>query len=74
MWDFLMGLLPTSLCPFSSFIGMLESSSSGFANVMRQINWFIPISDMIVILELWGTAILVWYAASVLLRTVNAIQ
>jgi len=66
-------LLP-NFCPFSDFVGYLNSATSGFGNFLRTLNWFIPIADMVVILEVWGAAILIWYGASVVLRTMRAIQ
>jgi len=70
---FLSNLLP-SFCPFSDFVAYLNSTTSTFGGILRAINWFIPIADMIVVLEVWGLAIGVWYAASTVLRTMRAIQ
>jgi hypothetical protein len=71
--DFLFGLLP-SFCPFSDFVNFLNRSTSGFASFLRTLNWFIPIADMLVILEVWGAAILIWYGVGIVLRTMRAIQ
>jgi hypothetical protein len=70
--DFLKGLL--SFSPFRDFMAYLDSSASGFGNFLRYLNWFIPIAQMIGILEAWGTAILVWYGAQVILRNLKQIQ
>ena len=67
------GILP-SFCPFSDFVNYLENAKTGFGGFLKILNWFIPIADMIVVLEVWGIVIGVWYAATVYLRTVNAIQ
>jgi hypothetical protein len=67
------GLLP-SFCPFSDFVSYLNNSTSTFAGILRTVNWIIPIADMLVILEVWGAAILIWYAASTFLRIARAIQ
>ena len=69
----LSNLLP-NFCPFSDFVRYLETATSTLGNFLRTLNWFIPIADMIVVLEVWGLAIGVWYAASTLLRTMRAIQ
>ena len=68
-----MNLLP-DFCPFSDFVSYLNDATSGFGGFLSNLNWFIPIADMIVILELWGLAIGVWYAATTVLRSINAIQ
>ena len=66
-------MLP-SFCPFSDFVVYLNNATTGFDSFLKIFNWFVPIADMIVILEVWGLAIGVWYAATMYLRTVNVIQ
>ena len=69
----LANMLP-HFCPFSDFVDYLNNATTGFGGFLKTLNWFIPIADMIVVLEVWGLAIGVWYAATIFLRTVNAIQ
>ncbi len=70
--DFLYGLL--SFSPFRDFMAYLDSSTSGFGGFLKALNWFIPIGQMIGVLEAWGAAILVWYGAQIVLRNLRAIQ
>ncbi|MDR1693238.1 MAG: hypothetical protein LBR72_07760 [Oscillospiraceae bacterium] len=70
--DFLYSLLHFS--PFRDFMAYLESQTSGFGNFLKYLNWFIPIAQMIGVLELWGVAILAWYGAQIVLRNLRAIQ
>lgn len=71
--EILSNLLP-SFCPFADFVSYLNNATSGFGGFLKTFNWFVPIADMIVILEVWGLAIGVWYAASIILRAAKAIQ
>ena len=56
------------LCPFSAFQNALSN------DLLAMINWFIPISEMIFILEAWGLAIAGWYVFSIILRWIKAVQ
>lgn len=65
--DFLISFLPTS--PFRKAMDLI-----GEIPYIEVINWFIPISDIILILMWWGTAIGVYYAYMVILRWIKAIE
>ena len=65
--QFLLEFLPTS--PFRRAIDLI-----GNIPYIEQINWFIPIDDMILILMWWGTAIGLYYAYMIILRWVKAID
>ncbi|MCL2081003.1 MAG: hypothetical protein FWH16_02770 [Oscillospiraceae bacterium] len=56
------------LCPFHSFQNTLDNE------LLATLNWFVPISEMIVMLELWLVAIALWYVVSIALRWFKAIQ
>lgn len=60
-------LLPD--CPFLFFLNAIEDSQG-----LRCLNWFIPISDFVVIGEAWLVAITIFYVYQVLLRWVKVIQ
>lgn len=54
-------VLPNS--PFS-FVAIPEEVAEWFAYV----NWFIPLSSFVAILETWLSAIVIWYVYQVILR------
>lgn len=60
-------LLP-ELSPFASWQNTLDG------NLLGMINWFVPISEMIVVIEGWGLAIALWYFARCILRWIKAAQ
>ena len=43
-------------------------------DIIGYVNYFVPIGSMVKILTAWTAAILVWYAASLLLRWIKAIE
>lgn len=62
-----LAMLPT--CPFQSVINFTLNNQ-----VLKAINFFIPVSEMISITELWLSAILVFYVISMLLRWLKVVQ
>lgn len=58
----------SGFCPFSAFQNALEN------DLLAMINYFIPLSEMIVILEGWGVAIIGYYALSILLRWIKVVR
>lgn len=62
-----LGLLPDS--PFRGFIDSL----SGIPYV-GYLNYFIPVSDFLALLAVWGTAVGAFYLVSAILRFVKAIE
>lgn len=57
-----------ALCPFSAFQNLLSN------DLLAMINWFIPMSEMVFILESWGAAVAGWYIFSIILRWLKAVQ
>lgn len=62
----LIGLLPDS--PFPAIIGQLEQLP-----MISYINWFFPVGTALGILASWGSAILVFYGISWILRQLGII-
>lgn len=60
------GLLPDS--PFAIEI------PDYVTDIMGYLNYFVPIGSMIKVLTAWTAAIIVWYAASLLMRWIKAID
>lgn len=65
--NFLIQFLPTS--PFKRAMNLI-----GNIPYIQEINWFIPIDDMVLILMYWGSAITLYYGYMVILRWVKAIE
>lgn len=63
----ILNILPDS--PFRPFIDTIASIP-----YLSVLNYFVPISDFLILLGLWCTAITLFYAVSALLRMVNAID
>lgn len=63
----IMFFLPSS--PFDAFINNMEDLS-----ILAQINYFIPLQEMIMIGELWLVSITLFYVYSAILRWVKAID
>ena len=61
-------LFPPS--PFQAFLG----GGSAFADLLSQINFFLPIYEFGAILEAWLVAVGVYYAISVVARWLKAID
>lgn len=64
--SFLVSLLPKS--PFTWLDG------SQFADLLAKINYFVPISDFVAILELWLVSVGMYYLYSIWARWVKVIQ
>lgn len=62
-----LALLPDS--PFTDFIEAIEE-----VPYLGYLNYFVPISDFLTLLGVWGAAIAVFYVCSAILRFVNAID
>lgn len=63
----IMFFLPSS--PFNTFINSMED-----LNILAQINYFIPLQEMITLGELWLLAIGLFYIYSIILRWIKAID
>lgn len=62
-----LSFLPDS--PFTGFIDQIRTIP-----YLGYLNYFIPISDFLVLLGVWGTAISAFYLYSAILRFVKAID
>lgn len=62
-----LSILPDS--PFRDFIDQI-----GAIPYIGYLNYFVPVSDFLVLLAVWGTAIGLFYAVSAILRFANAID
>lgn len=60
-----------SLLPNSPFQFLMNGTISSF---LSGLNWFIPVTEIIVTLEVWVSAILVYYLYSIALRWIKAIE
>lgn len=65
--QFLVEFLPTS--PFRRAIDLI-----GNIPYIDEINWFIPIDEIVLISIWWGTAIIVYYGYMIVLRWIKAIE
>lgn len=60
------------LLPDSPFSGVLLSGTIG--DYMGQVNYFVPIGMMVNTLAAWTGCIIFWYAASLFMRWLKAIE
>lgn len=66
VFSWVLGILPNS--PFVAI------SNTGVEEFMTSLNWLIPISSMLAILEAWLVAVLGYYIVQAILRWVKAIE
>ena len=59
------------LLPDSPFLFVMESPVGEYAATL---NWILPISECIATLELWTSAIVIYYCYQAILRWVKAIE
>lgn len=59
-------LLPNS--PFRQFIYAMEEIP-----YLKNLNWFLPVSEIIAIMQIWLTAVALYYTYSAILRLVRII-
>lgn len=62
-----LSILPDS--PFREFIDKLDG-----VPFLGYLNWFIPISDFLFLLAVWGSAVTLFYVYSMILRYIKAIE
>lgn len=65
--SFAIAFLPSS--PFTAFIEAIKSIP-----YLAQLNWFLPISEMIAVGEAWLVAVTAFYVVSLILRWMKAIE
>lgn len=63
----IVSLLPSS--PVQKFLGMFEEIP-----YLSYLNWFIPVSSILVVMEVWLSAIALFYLYSIILRWIKAID
>lgn len=61
-----------SVLPNSPFV-MIQADAE-IQQVLRWVNWVIPVTEMVAILEMWLAAIAVFYAWQLILRFAKAIE
>lgn len=73
IWDKLTDALEwvVNLLPDSPFVAI---SNTGVAQSIRYLNWALPISEALVIMEAWTTAIAIFYIYQAVLRWIKAIE
>ena len=63
-----------SILPDSPFSLLTLYTNSPLGQWLGWVNWFLPVNTFLVILELWVSAILVYYVIQIVLRWVKAIE
>lgn len=80
MWNALTGTLVSfavsvvELFPESPFIILNEMSNSEFYTWLKYLNWFIPVSSFVSILETWLLGIGIYYIYQIVLRWIKVIE
>lgn len=60
----IIGLLPHS--PFRQFTSVV-----GTIPYLDNLNWFLPISEIIIVLEVWLSAVVIYYTYSAIMRFIR---
>ena len=63
-----------NLLPTSPFVALDELGQSEFYDWLQMLNWFIPITTFVGILEGWLLAIGVYYIYQIILRWIKVIE
>lgn len=80
MWDALTDSLVSfavsvvNLFPESPFVILDELSQSDFYTWLQYLNWFVPVSSFVTILETWLTGIALYYVYQIALRWIKVIE
>lgn len=64
LWNTIISFLPGS--PFKGFIGL--ATSIPYLGIL---NWFVPVSEIIGVMEVWLTAIALFYMYSAIMRFIR---
>lgn len=62
------------LLPTSPFTNIKQYLPSGFRDFLGYLNYYVPISTLLVIASAWITCIATYYAYQLILRSVQAVQ
>lgn len=63
-----------NLFPESPFVILDELSQSDFYTWLQYLNWFVPVSSFVTILETWLTGIALYYVYQIALRWIKVIE
>lgn len=63
-----------SIFPTSPFVILDELSTTEIYDWIQMLNWFIPISSFVAILEAWLSCVAVYYVYQVVLRWIKVIE
>lgn len=64
LWSAIISFLPGS--PFKAIIGNLEGIP-----YIAQLNWFFPVHECIIVIEVWLTAVALFYMYSAIMRFIR---
>lgn len=64
LWGTIISFLPGS--PFRSIIASLSS-----VPYMQYLNWFFPVHECVIVLEVWLTAVAIYYTYSAIMRFIR---
>lgn len=60
----IIGFLPRS--PFRQFVDIV-----GTIPYLDNLNWFVPVSEIIIVLEVWLSAVIIYYTYSAIMRFIR---
>lgn len=63
-WQAIINFLPSS--PFKGFINQFQNIP-----FLEELNWFVPVSEIIVVMEVWLAAVVVYYMYSAIMRWIK---
>lgn len=63
-WQAIIKFLPSS--PFKGFINQFQNIP-----FLEELNWFVPVSEIIVVMEVWLAAVVVYYMYSAIMRWIK---
>ena len=78
--DFLLGLFSSivnpiiDILPDSPFTFIALPSDPDYANWISIVNWFFPVGVYLSMLEIWCSAIVVWYVYQAILRWAKVVE
>lgn len=64
LWQSIISFLPGS--PFRGFVNLVTS-----VPYLPELNWFVPVSEMIGVLEIWLSAVALYYVYSAIMRFIR---
>ncbi len=64
LWTSIINFLPGS--PFKAIIGNLEG-----VPYMAELNWFVPVHEIVIVVEVWLVAVALYYMYSAIMRFIR---